>query len=513
MIRRREDLYLLIKSLSGAEKRYFRNFSKAFSATGESPLYIQLFDQLDKEDQQHQNQIEKLSDNSLSMTKWRLYDTMLKSLRLFHQDKHIGIVIMNLLADVQILYNLGLAAQALFQLQKAYKLSVEYELFDLLLETLEWESTLNVVLEKETRSQDAILKEEREVLGKQIQLALLKTIYGKAERIKKKYGFVKGPMVIELKEQTVKSTDMPVFPECLSKKAEYYYNFIQALYHWMTFDHQKAYTYSEKLLHPESRSISPGDYINGLLEHITCCVCLCRFDEALEGLKLGMASIEEKNLTQSHVFTARMFAYQSTYKLIIYSYQGDKVKLLQEIRHTEEKLKEYEHPLPFERKQVIIGNLMNAYMAIGEQEKADQIWAKMFNKHSKEVRQDIYADLYLFRLFSLLQTKTYVLIPSAALSAIRYFKKTENPEQQFELELPIAQLLQKDHDYSKAALREELFNEIKKIISRYIKKISPKTGFQEHYSRYQIWINAIQKERPYVQEAAAWYKHYKESRI
>src|SRR5690606_29123063 len=53
----------------------------------------------------------------------------------------------------------------------------------------------------------------------------------------------------------------------------------------------------------------------------------------------------------------------------------------------------------------------------------------------------------LFRSFLLLHTKNYSLLLPAAQAAERFYRKNEQPKQQFEVELPIALLLQKDRDY------------------------------------------------------------------
>jgi hypothetical protein len=508
MYRNRNDLSQLIQAMSGGEKGYFVNFSKAFNAETEYPLYLQLFRQHSNSQSKQPEHFSGTTEKSKIMAKKRLYQNVMKSLRSYHQEKSESIIIQNILTEVEILYNLSLAQQSLFQLNKAHELATKYEKFGLLVQILEWESRLNVVLDEPTRTQEAIVKEEEQVLEKQRQFRFLENVFVKAETIKKKYGFVKGDMIAEVETETIHAIGMPLETQLLSEKAAFYYYFIYALYYWMTFQHERAFVYSQKLITPGINSIPPGDYINGLLEHITSCVCTGKFKDALKGIELGTAYIEKEKLTQSHAFTGRMFAYRSTYALIIYNYMGDVKKLKETILHTEQQLKHYDPILTFESKQVIIGNLMNAYMGLGNLKKADEIWDTMFNRHSQTVRRDIYADLHLFRLFSLLQSKSYSLLPSAANSAIRYFKKSDDAKSVFEVELPIATLLSKERRYEKPEILREVVEQIEAVVSNFISKLHGTKDFQEHYTRYMIWSMAIQQGEPYYIVAKKWYKSF-----
>lgn len=301
---------------------------------------------------------------------------------------------------------------------------------------------------------------------------------------------------------------MPKPGSIQSQKAGFYYHFIHALYYWMTFDHQQAIIHSQQLLQTSSESLPPGDYINGLLEHITSCVCTGKFQDALKGMEMGNAFIEEANLTQSHAFTGRMFAYRATYEMIIYNYMGNRSKLTETIRYVEQQLQHYDKLLTFESRQVIVTNLMNAYMGMGDMKKADEIWDSLFNKQSKTIRQDIYGDLFLFRLFSLLENKTFVLVSSAAQSAIRYYRKPENENPNFKLELAVANVLSRKADFENGAIKREMLIEIKSILQKFIKGLKGCDDFQEHYTRYTIWCDSLINSESYHLTASRWYKNF-----
>ncbi|AOM80036.1 hypothetical protein BFS30_24460 [Pedobacter steynii] len=492
--------------MSGGEKRYFSKFSKSFNVTGEQPMFLQLFQYLENAESELPKIFFESSPQALTTTKRRLYQNILKSLRSMNEDKSIDISIGNQLADIEILYHLNLPEQGAFIINNTRRLAASHERFGLLLQVLEWEKRLNIVLDKPTRSAEEILAEEQKVLQQFRQVMDLENIYGKAKTLKKQYGYVKGKMKKNLERETIAAPAMVRLTDCLSEKARYYYYFIYALHSWMVFDHDQAYRYSKHLLSTAAEVILPDDYIEGILEHITSCVCMGFFEEALNGLEISSAYMEIHKLDQSPAFVVRMFAYNSVYRLIIYNYMGSRSKLRNVIKETESKLIHYEKLLSFEIRQVILGNLMNAYVGIGNLHKADEIWNSMFNKQAKTIRRDIYADLYLFRLFSLLQARNYSLLQPATLAASRYYHKFKDAPSLFEFEMPIVNLFTKQIRLDKPEAIEELLSQIKVLIDQYNVRLKGKATFQEHYTRYLIWIDSLINNSPYNEVAAKWYK-------
>lgn len=493
----------LVNALKGGEKRYFQHFIKAFIPEGEHPIYLQLFGLLVKGENELQNKLQGNSPQTLTVAKKRLYGNILKSLRLFHSDKSANISVQNLLADIENLYNLGLAEQASIPLRQAFELVYRQEKFGYLLQVLDWEKRLNIVLEKPTRPAEDIKAEEEKVIRQLEQIKLLEGLYGRIMALKKKYGFAKGDIREQLERETIHSSEMPVLKDCLSRKATYYYNFIHAIYHWMVFEHTDGYKYS-KLLLEGNPAILPNDYINGILQHITSSVCLAKFDDTLNGISFGEMYIEEYRLNQSAAFSMWMFAYHAAYRMVVLAYMGDRKRLLDTIAYTKSGLTTYDKTMQSDMKQIVHGNLMNAYMAVHDYDNVDKIWNSMFNRQSKQIRQDIYGDLYLFRLFRLLHEKRYDLLPSAALSAQRYFKTSSAFT---DVELPIAGLLTKERDYDKTEVLREVIESLSFIVQTFIENVRG-AGFQEHYTRYVIWCDAILNDEPYYVAAKRWYEGF-----
>lgn len=503
-----DDLHQLVKAMSGQEKRYFSLFSETFAHSGETPLYMQLFRSLAKPGTELPDFSKEISEQAFTTTKKRLFRNILKSLGIYHHDKSPDMVIQNLLGEIEILYHLNLPSQGLFPLQKAYQLAIAHEKFGLLLQVLDWERRLNMVLNVPTRPASMIQAEEREVLEQLQQIMELENIYSRAKELKKTNGYVKGNLKRGLKRETIQARSMPQLADCKSHKAIYYYNFIYALYHWMVFDHAQAYNYSKELLDTKIQVVLPNDYIDGILEHVTSCVCLGNFDAALNGLKIAEVYITEQKLNLSHSFRLKIFYYQVSYHMIIYNFTGDNARLQATVREAGLQLKQFGGQLPAEFRLVISGNLMNAYLGLGNYKKVTEIWDSLFQKQYQSTRRDIYDDLYLFRLFNLLQSRTYEVVPSMAASAFKYYKKFKDHDKHFNFEMKISGLLMKEQDYNRSEIKREVLEEIRAVLIGYMAGLKGANGFQEHYTFYLIWVESLLSEQPFSEEAAKWYKMF-----
>jgi hypothetical protein len=513
MYKQRDDIEKLIDSLTAGEKRHFTGLYTPNDATEELPLFLQLYLVHEKGKSQLLDGIKSFGSRSLTSAKRRLYDNILASLLTLHRDESNNTILQNQLSAIELLYSKGLPEQTLIIWTKAYGLATEHEKFNLLLQLLDWEKRLNIVLDTPTRDQEAIKDEENTIILKLQQILTLERLYSHIMVFKKQHGFAKGTLRSQLEAETVHSTEMPAEGSCLSLKAQFYYDLIYSVYYWMTFDHQKGYEHSKRLLSLPSENILSRDFLNGILQHITSSVCLAKFRDTLNGILLGNAFLEEHSLIRFNTFKSLMFAYQSTYRLIAYGYMGDRASLLSVVKQTETQLKEYESFIPMDLRKILNGNLMNAYMAAGNQDKADELWDMLMNhKQFKKVREDINGDLYLFRLFSLLQAKRYALLPSAALSAYRYYNKSEDADSLYPLEITIAKLLRKERDYEHFEVLREVLEVITSTVNKFISSHGV-NGFQEHYSRYTIWADAILHEEPYYLASQRWYAGFKKGVI
>lgn len=506
MYRKKDDLKDLIKSLSMSEKRYFTRFLTAISPDRKkSPLYFTLFYQIEKST--YSDAYRQEPKRARTHAAKRLYDNILKGLLLYHHERSADIIIQNLIIQIEILYYLSLPNQCIPLLKRAYKMAHLHENFGLLLHVLQWERRISIIMEHPPRSIEHIAEEEQEVLAKLSQITNLESICSKTIEFRKQLGYIDSHEALE--SITIKSPMMPTLDECKTQKAIFYYDHIHTLYYTTIYEPARAYEHSKRLTSSPIQSILPNDYIDGLLSHVISCLSLGYFDEALNILQKLDVYMHDQKIDQSDSFKVLIFYYKICAHLIIYNYIGNKERLSETIRVAEEHLTIYDKKFSAKMKQVILGNLCNAYVGIGDIDSAINIMEWLFRKESKLVRKEIYNDLYLFRLFSSLQEKMYVLLPSMALSAFRYFKNQKNSEVHFKVELEITSLLLKEHDYENVKKMHAVLLGIRNLLAKHIAQLKGVRHFQEHYSFYIIWAESMLYGRPFYKQAKIWYKQHK----
>jgi hypothetical protein len=137
-----DALFVLIKSLSKSEKRYFR-----LQPMAEDGQHRLLFDAMEKLSTYDEDKLLKLLKNSpiidaLSIAKNRLYHTLLKSLASFHHKATARAEVMRLLQSIEVLYTRDLFEQADKLVYSAQKIACKNELSALQLELNEWKERI-----------------------------------------------------------------------------------------------------------------------------------------------------------------------------------------------------------------------------------------------------------------------------------------------------------------------------------------------------------------------------------
>ncbi len=164
------SLHDLIKGLSKSEKRYFKIYSSRHTI-GEQNKYVQLFDFIDQSENYDEEAIFQQFEgeaflNSFSLTKNRLYESIIKALHAFHIQSSATAQIYRMLHGAEILMDKNLLDQAWKQLLSAERLAKKHEKWQLIPEinnlkkrVLEWSGEDLVSNEKYTN----VYVDEKEV--------------------------------------------------------------------------------------------------------------------------------------------------------------------------------------------------------------------------------------------------------------------------------------------------------------------------------------------------------------
>lgn len=161
----------LIQGLTKSEKRYFKLFAKRHM-TGGANKYVALFDAIGKSVPYDEAAVMKKFTgdpmlNNFTVTKKRLYDQVLKSLRMFHTETTITTKLNELLIMIEVLYKKGLYKQALKKVRYSQKIAKEHDQSSYLLLLLDWESKLFNPSDVKDRKEkiQKVARQEEQLIG------------------------------------------------------------------------------------------------------------------------------------------------------------------------------------------------------------------------------------------------------------------------------------------------------------------------------------------------------------
>ncbi|MBX2844366.1 MAG: hypothetical protein KTR26_21570 [Flammeovirgaceae bacterium] len=282
-MQKKGNLFLLIKSLSKAEKRYFKVFT---SQQENQNNYLRLFDFIQKQNEDDNHLIKKAFKEEkfvkqLHVTKIYLRDLILKALKNYHQKSSRNLLLLGYLQEMEILFHKELYPQCELLVEKIIAIAGEFEKFPLLIEGLNWKRKLLMTTRgvgKEQNNINEILKEEKEILFK---IGELNELWRITINIFNVFQELEG--IAGTKEgYSLKSKLLDKEPNFLQGKVLYYY--IKQTEAYYKADPKKAYEFAENLCLlleklPERIKDEPKVYSTALSNQIGILLQLKRLDE------------------------------------------------------------------------------------------------------------------------------------------------------------------------------------------------------------------------------------------
>ena len=160
------NLFLLIKSLSKSEKRYFRIYA---GMNGSVTNYLVLFDAIDKQEQYDEEKIRKKLKgkkflSQLHVTKIYLTELILKALKNYYSESSVHSKLLNLLKDIELLFEKELYDLCHHKIVKAEGLARKYEKLSLLTEIFFWKRKLALAVSAKKNEVNSVLISEDTVI-------------------------------------------------------------------------------------------------------------------------------------------------------------------------------------------------------------------------------------------------------------------------------------------------------------------------------------------------------------
>ena len=457
-----DDLFRLIKSLEQAEKRYFKVFTTMHIKGGDANNYSRLFDAIDSQETYDEEKIRKQFEgekflNQLHVAKNYLYNNILKSLRIYHSEKSKLNELMDLLRDVQILYDKSLYKQCRKLLDKAKKIAVKYEKPAQILAILDWEKTLartNAYAEigemellnyyndyKRTIEEINNINEYWKLATELFLLRKKKGEIRNKEDLKKFNQIIKNPL---LKDESKAIT-------FLSKT--FYYNTL-GLYYLTNKDYHNLNKYCLKLVsHLESNPdlFKEDNYVSALYNLLLVQIELKNFEGAL-GTISKLRSINSESVTMQ----ARIFVTSYDTELNLYLRTGEFEKGLALVTTIEEGLEKYKGKINSESELLFQYNIAYLFFGLGKLDDSLKWVNLIINNKDLTIRDDIQCFARILNIIVHFELGNYDLIEYIVKSTRRYLS-SKNTLNRFELTVlnHIRKLINTKTESEKLAIYEE----------------------------------------------------------
>ncbi len=394
----KENLFVLIKSLSKSEKRQFKLYVGRMGSNSDSK-FLNLFNLLDKMDHYDEQIIldqRIVTKQQLSNLKAHLYKQILISLRLNPAHKNIRVQLREQLDFATILYQKGLYKQSLKILEKAKGLALKHEEKYMAYEIVELEKLIeSQYITRSLTNRTATLVEQASSLLKDNQFCshmsnLSLQLY---ERLIKA-GYVKNDEDYRSITKFFYEQLPSVSVDQLDFREKLWYYKAHVWYSFLTQDFLSSFKYSSKwvdMFNTQSDMIEahPVFYLKGnnyLMESLTLIKYPKKFKETLNEME---QRVTQDNFPKNDNLASLTFLYTYNNKLNLIFMTGEFHEGLKVIPEITAKLKAFENHLDPHHIMIFYYKIACLYFGVDNYEQCIVYLEKIIqNKHLK-MREDL----------------------------------------------------------------------------------------------------------------------------
>ncbi|MBZ9626609.1 hypothetical protein LB456_02800 [Psychroflexus sp. CAK57W] len=410
MIRDQKDnLFLLIKSLTKSEKRQFKLYVGRIEGNVDAK-FLNLFNFLDKASKYNEKEILStgfVKKQQLANVKAHLYKQILISLKLNPLHQNIRSQVKEQTEFATILYHKGLYKQSLKILDKAKELAFIHEEKNLVYEILELEKLIEsqyITRSIKTRADD-LIKQSNSVSELNRIAGGLSNLSLKLYSIILKSGYVKSD---EEKSEILSyfNANLPEFDfkDLGFREKLWLYN----SYLWLSFlvqDFTSCYKYSKKWVElfqdfPKMISLNPVWYLKGnqyLLESLFFIQDHKRFELVMQDLE---ANIQDKSFPKDDNIEGLVFLYLNTDKLNLCFMKGlfdDGLALVDGILKG---IKRFKNRIDEHHVMVFYYKIASLYFCVGNNKECIRFLNYIINNKSLSMREDLMCFSRILSLFA-----------------------------------------------------------------------------------------------------------------
>lgn len=422
----RDDLFQLIKSMSKSEKRYF----KLFSGKNADTVYLKVFDLIEQQEIYDEGELKKMLKNlpvvnNFHVAKKYLFELIMKSLIIYHDDFKVDFKLKKMLQQVEICNQKGLHDISYRLLRQAEKIARTYDRPLNLLEIFSLQKTNLMDLIHQRYEQEKI---EKIIESEQQQLKQLEMIHFYKSTITAlfseyvKWKGIRNPEVNKV-FQTIKTH--PLFQDeskADSIEAKLLMFSIKGYFFHELTEYDKSLYYRKKIidLHESqkaARAVFPKNYLVSMHNFISDLSMLKRYEDVRESIDkyIEIEAFDESSKAEQF---RRYYLMRAQY--ILDTGNFDEVKDL--VTDFNQRLPKYEKIVSKNIIRLIQYYIGRCYFGAGEFDKSVQYFMKITNAPKNEQDTGVYAFTSLWHIFAHIELKNYEIIPYLTRSAERFYK-------------------------------------------------------------------------------------------
>ncbi len=437
-MKKSDDLFRLIKSMSKSEKRYFK-LQAGVHTIGEKNVYVKLFDIIDKMDIYDEDSIlkkykgEKFTKNLFSAKNY-LFNLILRILTVYNAESSIDIKLRTMLSELDILFEKGLYKQFKSVLARAEKMARENEKYYYLAILLERKAVYiltQVYGEKGRYDIDSLGMEILEVLEKIKYSFEYKLLYEKLFFLIKEteYDVLRGEKT--RLENFIKNPLLVDDSNAVSASSKFFYYSILAFYNLHTGNYEKSYEYRKILNNilekiPNIMNLYPRNYLSNVINLASVCSRMKNYDEMhfyISKLRqiLNMKFENEKSFKD---IRSKVIVSLADMELASYisscRFEGIENDIRRIVSDTEKYTLDYEDS----RKIIIYNSAAYLYFINKNYTKALELVNKTLNYSNTAPEQKIHIVARIFGLIIHFEMENYELLEYTLNNTKIYFKKS-----------------------------------------------------------------------------------------
>lgn len=500
---KKSSLFNLIKSMSPAEKGYFKKFS-AMHTLGDENHYLKLFDIINGMDVYDEGVVRKKIKNKkfadrLSFEKVNLYNHILKCLRNYYADNTVDSQLRNMVKNIEIMFHKNLLTECGKIISKAKKLAYKYQNYQQLADIIRWEMTLMRTKNFSGNSKEEVQKcydEFSEVIG-QFELVSKQSMLNSRihfEKVEKGLNLIRSEKHRSDFDKMLLKIEISQ-PKLNSFAALIYYYGSLILYYDAIGDFKTCYQVVLKRINlfetnPHQMQENAGTYLNTLSYKITCEYWLKKYDECfLTVQKYKTANVSSFFLSRDR----ETLALQMELNLCITAGRFDKGV---ELARTVERRMQETPPLTENElyKWYLYNSNAMAYFGYGDYRKSG-LWLNKILNHPVMVSEDFYCFSKIFSLILYYEMEKTDLLEYSLRSCYRFLSKRNRIHK---FETIILQFIKQQ--FHETGEENQLLSALKKLRSELIKledDVIEKEVFR-HFD-YISWLDSKIQHRSFAE--------------